>query len=85
MAAQVAGESAALGALGGVLGVLLGFGLAALLLEPMSQTLSDHYFDSAVERVGFSPALAAAGLVLAVLLVDHDRWVGTDPRRRRLR
>ncbi len=64
---QVAVEAAVLGLAGGALGNLLGFALAAALMEPMSLTLSDHYFDGTLQRAGFSPTLCAAGFALALV------------------
>jgi len=78
LARQVAGEALLLGAVGGTLGSVLGYALAARLLEPFAQTLGDHYHGASAAALDFSPWLAAAGVLIAMLttLVAalHPAW-----------
>lgn len=60
----VAGEALVLGLAGGALGVAFGHGVAGALVGAVTRNMRDHYFDPGTVAVGFSPALAAAALVL---------------------
>ncbi|MEQ9061299.1 MAG: FtsX-like permease family protein, partial [Gammaproteobacteria bacterium] len=78
VARQVAVEALLLGALGGVLGTALGHALAARLLAPFTRTLGDHYHGASAATLSFSPLLALAGIVLAILVTLlaalHPAW-----------
>ena len=67
IARQVAGEALLLGGLGGGFGALLGQWLARQLAPTMTQTVADHYYDTAPLVTGFSPGLAGAGILLALV------------------
>ncbi len=69
--ALVLAEAAVMGLLGSVVGLLLGYGLATLLLGLVSQTLNDLYFAQTATAVVLTPltavALVALGTATAVL------------------
>lgn len=67
IALQISGEALWLGLIGGCVGNLLGYVIATILMQPMSQTLNDHYFSTTLSRVEFSPTLFVVGLGLAVI------------------
>ncbi len=66
VARLVAIEAVVLGALGGLLGIALGYGLAGGMMSSVARTVRDHYFDAGAASVVFSPLLASGGFALAI-------------------
>lgn len=60
------GEAAALGLAGGLLGIALGQGLAAILLQVVGADLGGAYFRGLAPRAGLNPAAAAVFVGLGV-------------------
>ncbi len=73
--ALVVAESAALGALGSVLGIALGSGLAALALRLLAGDLGGGYFPGVTPRLQFSPLAAAAYALLGVGAAVVGGWL----------
>ena len=67
VAGMVALEALALGAIGGICGIMLGYGVAGGMIASVARTASDHYYDAGTASVVFSPALSVAGFALAIV------------------
>jgi putative ABC transport system permease protein len=63
---QIMLEGALLGVTGGVLGIVLGFAVAALALRFFGSDLGGGYFPGVQPRVGFEPVASAIFLVLGI-------------------
>ena len=67
VAGMVALEAIALGTVGGICGIMLGYGIAGGMIASVARTVSDHYYDAGAASVVFSPALSVAGFALAIV------------------
>ena len=68
LARLIVAEALLLGSVGGVVGCVLGYALARVLMAPLGQTLRDHYFATGSGQLVFPPALALLGVALAALV-----------------
>lgn len=66
LALGVLGEGLAFGALGGVLGSLLGLAFAALMLQPLVAVMNDHYATFSLDRVDADPWVLGSGILLGI-------------------
>lgn len=66
VATQILGQAGATGTAGVILGLPLGWGLARLNLDSVSETISSLYLLPAVERLVVTPALVALGLAVGI-------------------
>jgi putative ABC transport system permease protein len=62
------GEGALFGAIGSVAGVLLGNGLAYMILHLIGRTINSLYVRSSPESISLTPGIIAAGLAVGTLL-----------------
>ena len=67
VARMVALEAIVLGAVGGLFGIALGYGIAGGMISSVTRTVSDHYFDAGTTTVIFSPVLSVVGFALAIV------------------